>query len=125
MHRNINSCLCNSWLILSGYFSKPSVCTCWLRVIFSKSLRLLSFFIADVLRCGIHVNVCTFTSLPLFSIQNLPNTPYVLEELVNNVSEEASSTVKLQLLTAVMKMFMKRPPECQDMLGRLLEHAIG
>ena len=57
--------------------------------------------------------------------QNLPNTPYVLEELVDNVCEEASSTVKLQLLSAVMKMFMKRPPECQEMLGRLLEHAIG
>lgn len=98
-----------------------------MRVIFSKPLRLLSFFVTFALRCGIHVrvNACTYTSLPLFSIQNLPNTPYVLEELVNNVSEEASSTVKLQLLTAVMKMFMKRPPECQDMLGRLLEHAIG
>ena len=57
--------------------------------------------------------------------QSLPNTPYVLEELVNNVADEASSEVKLQLLTAVMKMFMNRPPECQDMLGRLLEHAIG
>jgi AP-4 complex subunit beta-1 len=57
--------------------------------------------------------------------ESLPNTPYVLEELVNNVADEASSEVKLQLLTAVMKMFMKRPPECQDMLGRLLEHAIG
>ena len=57
--------------------------------------------------------------------QNLPNTPYVLEELVDNVCEEASSAVKLQLLTAVMKMFMKRPPECQEMLGRLLEHAVG
>jgi AP-4 complex subunit beta-1 len=56
--------------------------------------------------------------------ESLPNTPYVLEELVNNVSEEAAPEVKLQLLTAVMKMFMKRPPECQDMLGRLLEHAI-
>lgn len=44
---------------------------------------------------------------------------------MNDVSEEASSEVKLQLLTAVMKMFMKRPPECQDMLGRLLEHTIG
>lgn len=58
-------------------------------------------------------------------IQTLPNTPYVLEELVTNISEEASSVVKLQLLTAVMKMFMKRPPECQEMLGRLLEHVIG
>lgn len=60
-----------------------------------------------------------------FILQNLPNTPYVLEELVNNIADEASSMVKLLLLTAVMKMFMKRPPECQEMLGRLLEHAIG
>ena len=57
--------------------------------------------------------------------QTLPNTPYVLEELLTNISEEASSVVKLQLLTAVMKLFMKRPPECQEMLGRLLEHVIG
>ena len=66
--------------------------------------------------------MCSYHSLPT---QNLPNTPYVLEELVDHVADEASSEVKLQLLTAVMKMFMKRPPECQDMLGRLLEHAIG
>ena len=59
------------------------------------------------------------------SLQSLSNTPYVLEELVDNISKESSSTVKLQLLSAVMKMFFKRPPECQEMLGRLLEHSIG
>ena len=49
----------------------------------------------------------------------------MLEELVKNISEESSSSVKLQLLSAVMKMFFKRPPECQEMLGTLLEHSIG
>ena len=44
---------------------------------------------------------------------------------MNSVSDESSSGVKLQLLSAVMKLFFKRPPECQEMLGRLLEHAIG
>ena len=57
--------------------------------------------------------------------QSLPNAPYMLEEVVNSVSEESSSSVKLQLLSAVMKMFFKRPPEVQEMLGRLLEHSIG
>ena len=41
------------------------------------------------------------------------------------VSDEPSPLVKLELLSAVMKMFFKRPPESQEMLGRLLEHAIG
>ena len=57
--------------------------------------------------------------------QSLPNAPYMLEEVVKSVSEESSSSVKLQLLSAVMKLFFKRPPECQEMLGTLLEHSIG
>ncbi len=44
---------------------------------------------------------------------------------MDGASEESSSLVKLALLTAVAKMFFKRPPECQEMLGRLLEHSIG
>ncbi|XP_065890599.1 AP-4 complex subunit beta-1-like [Dysidea avara] len=54
----------------------------------------------------------------------LPNSPYQLEDVVNQVEEESSSTVKLQLLTATMKLFFKRPAECQHTLGRLLEHGI-
>ena len=61
----------------------------------------------------------------LLLFQHLPNTPYVLEEVVGGVVDEPSSEVRLQLLSAVMKMFFKRPPECQEMLGRLLEHSIG
>ena len=61
---------------------------------------------------------------PCPSPQIIPNSPYVLEELVAAVADE-SPLVKLHLLTAVMKLFFKRPPECQEMLGRLLEYAVG
>ena len=59
------------------------------------------------------------------SPQSLPNTPYILEEVVNGVSEESSAEVKLELLSALMKMFFKRPPECQEMLGQLLDYCIS
>jgi hypothetical protein len=39
-------------------------------------------------------------------------------------SEESSVEVKMQLLTAAMKLFFKRPPEMQSMLGRLLAAAV-
>lgn len=56
--------------------------------------------------------------------ETLPDSPYQLEEMVNHIEEESSSAVKLQLLTAMMKLFFKRPAECQHSLGRLLEHAV-
>merc|ERR1719233_938598 len=34
-------------------------------------------------------------------------------------------SVRLELLTASMKLFFKRPPEMQKMLGRLLESSIA
>jgi hypothetical protein len=39
-------------------------------------------------------------------------------------SEESSVEVKMQLLTAAMKLFFKRPPQMQSMLGRLLAAAV-
>jgi AP-4 complex subunit beta-1 len=49
----------------------------------------------------------------------------VLEALIDDVDKETSPIVKLELLTASMKVFFKRPPECQAMLGHLLEYCIG
>ncbi|XP_078345034.1 AP-4 complex subunit beta-1-like isoform X2 [Oculina patagonica] len=56
--------------------------------------------------------------------QSIPDSPYMLEPLVNKVASEQSAEVKLQLLTATMKLFFKKPPECQDMLGRLLKFCV-
>jgi len=50
--------------------------------------------------------------------------PYKLEKIID-CYEELSAPVKLQTLTATMKLFFKRPPEVQAMLGRLLEMAVN
>lgn len=51
--------------------------------------------------------------------------PYMLEPIIDNYSEEQSLAVKLQILTSAMKLFFKRPPEMQHMLGRLLAFAVN
>ena len=49
--------------------------------------------------------------------------PYVLEKLIDAYDTISNASVKMALLTATMKMFFKRPPEVQKMLGRLLKYA--
>ncbi|XP_048580175.1 AP-4 complex subunit beta-1-like isoform X2 [Nematostella vectensis] len=56
--------------------------------------------------------------------QFVSESSYMLEAQVEHIEEEQSAEIKLQLLTAAMKLFFKRPPECQDLLGRLLAHFI-
>ncbi|XP_070571129.1 AP-4 complex subunit beta-1-like [Ptychodera flava] len=56
--------------------------------------------------------------------QLLPDSPYLLEDMIDNIEEESSTSVKLHLTTATTKLFFSRPAECQDMLGKLLEYCI-
>jgi AP-4 complex subunit beta-1 len=51
--------------------------------------------------------------------------PYMLETIINNYEEEQSVAIKLQLLSAAMKLFFKRPPEMQRMLGKLFSFALN
>jgi len=51
--------------------------------------------------------------------------PYMLESIIDSYSDESSVHVKLHTLSAAMKIFFKRPPEMQLMLGRLLHKAVG
>merc|ERR1719277_2522580 len=44
--------------------------------------------------------------------------------MIDAFLEEASVPVRLEMLTAAVKLFFSRPPEMQDMLGRLLHKAI-
>jgi vesicle coat complex subunit len=55
--------------------------------------------------------------------EGFPEAPYLLEPLIDGYAGLASAMVKLNLLTATMKLFLKRPPETQSMLGRLLAAA--
>uniref|UniRef100_A0A8C0ZA71 AP complex subunit beta n=2 Tax=Cyanistes caeruleus TaxID=156563 RepID=A0A8C0ZA71_CYACU len=56
--------------------------------------------------------------------EKIPNAPYVLEDFVENVKSEIFPAVKMELLTALLRLFLARPAECQDMLGRLLYYCI-
>jgi len=55
--------------------------------------------------------------------EGFPEAPYLLEHLIDGYAGLASAMVKLNLLTATMKLLFKRPPETQSMLGRLLAAA--
>ncbi|XP_056278333.1 AP-4 complex subunit beta-1 isoform X3 [Pseudoliparis swirei] len=57
--------------------------------------------------------------------QRLSSAPYTLEGFIDGVRSEASLGVKMELLTATMRLFLSRPAETQDMLGRLLHYCIG
>ncbi|MEE6493294.1 hypothetical protein FKM82_016786 [Ascaphus truei] len=54
----------------------------------------------------------------------IPNASYVLEDYADNVKTETSPTVKIELLTALVRLFLSRPAECQDTLGRLIYYCI-
>ncbi|XP_015777865.1 PREDICTED: beta-adaptin-like protein A [Acropora digitifera] len=56
--------------------------------------------------------------------QSIVDSPYLLEPLIDRIASEQSADVKLQLLTATVKLFFKKPPECQHMLGRLLKFCV-
>ncbi|XP_074706676.1 AP-4 complex subunit beta-1 isoform X1 [Strix aluco] len=56
--------------------------------------------------------------------EKVPNAPYVLEDFVENVKSEMFPAVKMELLTALVRLFLSRPAECQDTLGRLLYYCI-
>jgi len=51
----------------------------------------------------------------------IDDAPYMLEPLINDVGNEESVEVRCELLTATMKLFFKRSPEVQKMLGRLFK----
>ncbi|OQR80638.1 AP-1 complex subunit beta [Thraustotheca clavata] len=57
--------------------------------------------------------------------QDLRRAPYVLEKLIDSYGDEPAPAVLLELLSASLKLFFKRPPEMQSMLGRLLNAAIN
>mmetsp|Transcript_120900 Transcript_120900/g.341896 ORF Transcript_120900/g.341896 Transcript_120900/m.341896 type:complete len:836 (-) Transcript_120900:237-2744(-) len=54
----------------------------------------------------------------------IKDAPYLLEPMIDGFLEEPNGAVRLEMLTATVKLFFLRPPECQKMLGRLLQKAI-
>lgn len=54
----------------------------------------------------------------------IEDAPYLLEPMIDGFLEETSGAVRLEMLTATVKLFFCRPPEMQAMLGKLLQKAI-
>ena len=52
--------------------------------------------------------------------EQLDEGPYILENLVETLKKNGTKTEKLELMTAAMKLFFKRPPEAQKLLGSIL-----
>lgn len=49
--------------------------------------------------------------------------PYILETFIDSFTSY-HHTIRLEILSSTMKLFFKRPPEIQKMLGRLFATAI-
>ena len=69
-------------------------------------------------------------------LETARDAPYMLEPLIDSYTDlettlsgagsvNVIASVKINLLTATMKLFFKRPPEMQSMLGRLLAEAVN
>jgi hypothetical protein len=57
--------------------------------------------------------------------QLIDDAPYLLEPLIDAVGAEPSVQVRCELLTATVKLFFKRPPELQAMMGRLFKACLA
>lgn len=55
---------------------------------------------------------------------SIEDAPYLLEPMVHGFNEEPSGAVRLEIITAAVKLFFYRPPEMQAMLGMLFKKAI-
>lgn len=73
-----------------------------------------------------YVKTCTFGQKYLANMELLhsQDAPYLLEPLGSSFADEPVP-VRLALLAAVGKLFFKRPPECQRLLGTVLAAAMG
>lgn len=54
----------------------------------------------------------------------IPEAPYILETFINTFKSHHYS-IRLEILASAMKLFFKRPPEMQQMLGQLFEISVG
>ncbi|KAK8808479.1 hypothetical protein WA158_008380 [Blastocystis sp. Blastoise] len=52
------------------------------------------------------------------------DAPYVVEIIIDGITEEKAICVRLELLTCCIKLFFRRAPEMQAMLGRLFKALI-
>ena len=57
--------------------------------------------------------------------ESLDDAPYILENYVDSLSDEKNNNeIKNTLLNSAIRLFLKRPPEMQKILGKLFKTII-
>ncbi|XP_067096138.1 AP-4 complex subunit beta-1 [Osmerus mordax] len=56
--------------------------------------------------------------------EHVSGAPYLLEGQIDGLRSEVCVEVKMELLTSTLRLFLYRPAETQDMLGRLLHYCM-
>lgn len=51
---------------------------------------------------------------------NIPRCPYILEGIADSLEQEQLSDINIELLHTALHLFFKRPPEFQNVVGRVL-----
>ena len=54
----------------------------------------------------------------------LDESPFIFEDYIMNC-DDLDTSVKRSLLTAAIKLFLKRPAECQDLMGKVFEMCLA
>ena len=65
-----------------------------------------------------------FLHLLAKNARTLPETPYILESLIDTLDQYPNPSFRIQLLDATVAVFLERPAECQSMLGRLFKETM-
>ena len=85
--------------------------------IVSKVMQWISLENIELLTESSQISVITLIGLHGC---NLASAPYIIETCLENFENKSDSFVSA-LLTAVMRLFYAKPPECQEILGKIME----
>ena len=84
-----------------------------------------SHFVEILPSCVDYVNtddeLGSFITLLALYGEHIDEAPYLIENVIDSVTDESDSNYILNLLSSTVILFLKRPAECQEMLGRLFE----
>ncbi|CAG8578273.1 1918_t:CDS:10, partial [Dentiscutata heterogama] len=65
-----------------------------------------------------------FLNLLMTVGNTLPETPYILESLIEDIENYPETSFRLQLLNSSVALFLLRPAECKDMLAKLFKYTM-
>jgi hypothetical protein len=56
--------------------------------------------------------------------RDIPEAPYILESLIDDLENYSTTSFRLQLLNSTVTLFLHRPAECRGMLAKLFKYSM-